>query len=520
MPSRLGAFVAPAPAGLPAAATAALAAAATVGRLPATAATGRRVTVSPAAARGVGRQWGQLRRGRGGAAAAAWPRPPRRTTPPVAVLPGVVVATPPLVAAAAASPPAVASAVAAQLSAAVAAAPPVDALAPLLLAFTDPWSISAATADAVAAQLFAASLFPYLAFLYYLSRPEAGCPKGAFRGFAFLLVFVFATIPAGIYAKVVVGDILANVDWLHGSAESLLTVTNLLIVGGFRAALTSVPSGTAGAAAGETPAAAGDTSTAAPSAATPAPAAAVGGGGEALAAAVITAGVVAIAVAGGTSAHVEPANALSLPTWAIHVSSVAEWLIAMGLAWRYAAVSGNEAWKGLAWGMVPLHASGIAACVFHAAYNSPAVGGLVAVQAGLTVIGNTTCAFAAARVARRGRALAEAAADPTAKTATATAGAAAAAPAAAAATAVSAGVVEAPAVFWAKVVGGSVAGAAVVKWGELWLDGAFHPTLPVAVAAVVVPTVVNAASWAARGARERAAAAEAAAAGGAGAGQT
>ena len=48
-------------------------------------------------------------------------------------------------------------------------------------------------------------------------------------GFYFLLAFVFATIPAGIYAKVEYGTSLSNVDWLHGTAESLLTVTNLLI---------------------------------------------------------------------------------------------------------------------------------------------------------------------------------------------------------------------------------------------------------------------------------------------------
>jgi hypothetical protein len=30
-------------------------------------------------------------------------------------------------------------------------------------------------------------------------------------------------------AKIHYGTTLANVDWLHGSAESLLTITNLLI---------------------------------------------------------------------------------------------------------------------------------------------------------------------------------------------------------------------------------------------------------------------------------------------------
>ncbi|KAL6181934.1 hypothetical protein ACLB2K_048582 [Fragaria x ananassa] len=48
----------------------------------------------------------------------------------------------------------------------------------------------------------------------------------------------------------------------------------------------------------------------------------------------------------------EPANALSLPTWAIHVSSVVEWITAMVLVWQYGEKSGFESWKGLAWGMV------------------------------------------------------------------------------------------------------------------------------------------------------------------------
>ena len=69
--------------------------------------------------------------------------------------------------------------------------------------------------------------------------------------------------------------------------------------------------------------------------------------------------------------HVEPANALSLPTWIIHVSSLIEWLVAMGLIWEYADVTGIRAYKGLTWGMVPCHASGIAACRVHLFYNAP-----------------------------------------------------------------------------------------------------------------------------------------------------
>jgi Protein of unknown function (DUF3593) len=38
-------------------------------------------------------------------------------------------------------------------------------------------------------------------------------------------------------AKLHYGTSLSNVDWLHGGAESLLTLTNLLIVLGLREAL-------------------------------------------------------------------------------------------------------------------------------------------------------------------------------------------------------------------------------------------------------------------------------------------
>ncbi|KAF6133917.1 hypothetical protein GIB67_040681 [Kingdonia uniflora] len=48
----------------------------------------------------------------------------------------------------------------------------------------------------------------------------------------------------------------------------------------------------------------------------------------------------------------EPENALSLPTWAIHVSSVVEWVLAMALVWEYGEKSGHESWKGLSWGMI------------------------------------------------------------------------------------------------------------------------------------------------------------------------
>jgi len=71
----------------------------------------------------------------------------------------------------------------------------------------------------------------------------------------------------------------------------------------------------------------------------------------------------------------------------------------MGMVWQMAALSGNERWKGLTWGMLPLHASGVAACTYHFFYNSPDLSFLVLLQAALTLAGNTTCAVAAARLA-------------------------------------------------------------------------------------------------------------------------
>ncbi|ACK67951.1 conserved hypothetical protein [Rippkaea orientalis PCC 8801] len=84
--------------------------------------------------------------------------------------------------------------------------------------------------------LFAISLFPYLGFLWFLTRSQQ-TPKLALIGFYVLLIFVAVTIPAGIYAKIHYGEALANIDWLHGSAESFLSISNILVVLGFRQAI-------------------------------------------------------------------------------------------------------------------------------------------------------------------------------------------------------------------------------------------------------------------------------------------
>lgn len=80
--------------------------------------------------------------------------------------------------------------------------------------------------------LFAMSLFPYLGFLWFLTRSQLA-PRLALIGFYLLLLFVVVTIPAGLYTEKVLGESLANVDWIHGGAEFFLTLSNVFVVLGF-----------------------------------------------------------------------------------------------------------------------------------------------------------------------------------------------------------------------------------------------------------------------------------------------
>lgn len=69
----------------------------------------------------------------------------------------------------------------------------------------------------------------------------------------------------------------------------------------------------------------------------------------------------------------------------------------MGFAWRWADIIQNPKWKGLTWGLLPLHTSGITACTYHLFYNT--IPFLVPLQAFLTCLGNTTAGYAAYRIA-------------------------------------------------------------------------------------------------------------------------
>ena len=166
------------------------------------------------------------------------------------------------------------------------------------------------TADELAGSLFGASLLPWFAMLYWLKHPKVQAPTGVGFGLTYLLAFVFGSIPAAIGAGALYGASLADADWLHGAAESLLAATNCVVVLGFRDALAGKED-------------AGRLRTA----------------GTAWAAfALISCLVVVGANDLASSAHApwlggagdlpgwaEPANALSVPTWLIHTSSLVEW---------------------------------------------------------------------------------------------------------------------------------------------------------------------------------------------------
>lgn len=92
------------------------------------------------------------------------------------------------------------------------------------------WLASLAAVDP--GPLFVLSLLPYLAFLRWASASRR-FPPLALRGFQFTLVFVAITIAASVVAEQRYGRKLADVDALHGGAESFLTLANLLVLWGF-----------------------------------------------------------------------------------------------------------------------------------------------------------------------------------------------------------------------------------------------------------------------------------------------
>lgn len=88
-------------------------------------------------------------------------------------------------------------------------------------------------------------------------------------------------------------------------------------------------------------------------------------------------------------------NALSLPTWFIHIASVVEWIAAIFLVWRYSEVISFPAWRYLSWGMLPALVGAMSALTWHFFDNPPALEWIVTVQASMTLLGNCTMSLAA-----------------------------------------------------------------------------------------------------------------------------
>ena len=384
-----------------------------------------------------------------------------------------------------------------------------------LESFNEKLNIDSSTAEALAGPFFGASLFPYLTFLYFLNVPENETPKGVTVGFACCLLFVFLSIPAAIAAKVLYGVSLADSDWLHGSAESMLTVTNLITCVAFRQALNAK----------EKAISSGGTAIMPKSALEYQP--------MVVLTAILTvfAGITAFVPAInnptvhtkylggfmdipaelvsniGWGVQPEPENALTVACWIIHVSSLVEFLVAMGFCWRWADVTQNEKWKQLTWGLLPLHSSGITACVYHLFFNQIPV--LVPLQALLTCIGNTTAAIAAYRIALSNgwtadwadrftgfldpfqddedRMALEAAADTTSREESPSLvgfedlGAALAG--------------DTDSTFLLKLFAGCAVASYAIKYGELWFQQPFDANVYLALSFIFIPSLLNAFKW-------------------------
>ncbi len=83
------------------------------------------------------------------------------------------------------------------------------------------------------------SIVPYLLFLYLIWRIRKVDPnllhRTTFIGFCSMIGFIVVTAIAGSIALRVMGaETLGHVDWLHGLAESCLTIVNGLIALGLK----------------------------------------------------------------------------------------------------------------------------------------------------------------------------------------------------------------------------------------------------------------------------------------------
>ena len=80
--------------------------------------------------------------------------------------------------------------------------------------------------------LFAVSIIPYVIFLFYLYKIKS---VNIFvkTGFSLTVLFVLITILVSIFTLNYYDKTLVEVDFLHGFAESFLTLSDFVILFGF-----------------------------------------------------------------------------------------------------------------------------------------------------------------------------------------------------------------------------------------------------------------------------------------------
>jgi hypothetical protein len=272
----------------------------------------------------------------------------------------------------------------------------------------------------LASPLFAFSVAPYLLFLKRMNEAESASEEMR-QAFATLLLFVLISIPAEAYTKSAYGEVLSNIDALHFLIQSAISLTNLRILLAFRDQRAGESNGV--------DAENGTTTFAAPFVGRPGRVVEAFAGVGLLATSLLLSLDERLLTVPATapvpiSSFVDhfrmwaddfelstsallglprpAANALSVPTWGVHIFSLVEWLLAMGLVWNYAErdKGDDKGWRTLTWGMLPLHASGICACTQHFFGNPASLDWLVAAQGAFTMMGNVGMCVAAGELAQ------------------------------------------------------------------------------------------------------------------------
>ena len=80
--------------------------------------------------------------------------------------------------------------------------------------------------------LFAVSIIPYVIFLFYLYKINS-VNNFVKTGFSLTVLFVLITILVSIFTLNFYDKTLVEVDFLHGLAESFLTLSDFVILFGF-----------------------------------------------------------------------------------------------------------------------------------------------------------------------------------------------------------------------------------------------------------------------------------------------